>query len=112
MTFTRRLHTKLYQKLPFPVILVRRLRKINQVQLLCLDVEWNTSLDEAFFKESGKTAAVPLVLDYPAQRPAKPEAARLREAVEQAKGVLTESGCTVTVQDTLSSSPEQTRRDS
>jgi hypothetical protein len=100
----KRLHAKLYQRIPFPVILVRSLRKINQVQLLCMDVNGTQALTRVF-QRIWKNCRVPLVLHYPAQDTDKAGSPGLRETVEQAKSVLTESGCTVTVQDTLSSSP-------
>ncbi len=97
----KRLHSKLYQRMPFPVILVRKLKKVDQVQLLCLDVGGTKTLTKVF-QECGKNPSVPLLLNYPGKESDNHE---LRDAVEQARGALTQSGCMVTVQDTLSASP-------
>jgi len=97
----RRLHSKLYQRIPFPVILVRNLKKVDQVELLCLDVNGTQTLTRAF-QRMWKNRSVPLLLTYRGKESGNHG---LREAVEQAKSALTQSGCTVTVKDTLSASP-------
>lgn len=97
----KRLHAKLYQRIPFPVILVRSLRKVNQVQLLCLDVNGTQVLTKVF-QRMWKDCSVPLLLNYPRQDSGNHG---LREAVEQARGALTQAGCTVTVKDNLSGKP-------
>jgi hypothetical protein len=96
----KKLHTKFYQKITFPAILVRALRKVNQVQLLCLNTNSTQILADAFQK-IWQSCSVPLLLNRPAQTASQD----LREAVDRARVILTEAGCTVTIQDTLSPSP-------
>jgi len=100
----RMIHRKLYQKIPSPVILLRTLRKINQVQLLCLDITGTQTLAKVFQK-IWKNCSAPLVLNCPAAESAKGGGNGLREAVDQAKSLLEGSGCTVGVQETLSFTP-------
>jgi len=100
----KRLHTRLYQTLPSPAVLVRSLRKIDQVQLLCLDVDGTRSLTKAF-QRIWKNCSVPLVLKYSEIDGDKAGTSALAEAIDEARSLLVESGCTVSVQDGLSLSP-------
>ncbi|MEJ2717040.1 MAG: hypothetical protein P8182_07850 [Deltaproteobacteria bacterium] len=102
----KRLHSKLYQRIPSPVILVRALRKVNHVQLLCFDAKGAETLTNVV-QTLWQGCRVPLVLSYPGKDLDKTEAEVLREAVDRADGLLTEAGCTVTVRDTLSLTPRE-----
>ncbi|MBI5248605.1 MAG: hypothetical protein HY912_03850 [Desulfomonile tiedjei] len=97
----KKLHTKFYQRIPFPAILVRNLRKVNQVQLLCLDVN-GTHVLTSLFQKIWKNCSVPLLLNYRSEATGKTGNSELREAVEQARGILTGSGCKVSVQEITS----------
>lgn len=101
----KKLRTKFYQRIPFPAILVKTLRKINQVQLLCLNVNGTLVLAN-LFQKIWKDCSVPLLLNYPPEANGKTGNHQLREAVEQARGILTASGCKVAVQESLSSGAE------
>jgi hypothetical protein len=100
----KRLHSKLYQKISNPVILVRTLRKVNQVQLLCLDMN-GTEILTKVFQKIWKNCSVPLTLNWPAAYVAETERKKFRGVVDQAIKLLTESGCTINVRDTLSPNP-------
>lgn len=101
----KRLHSRLYQKIPSPVILVRAFRKVNQVQLLCFDAQGVETLTNVV-QSIWEGCPVPLVLNYPADDMDGTGAHELRDSVDRARGLLEETGCTVTVQDTLSRNPE------
>lgn len=101
----KRLHSKLYQKIPSPVILVRALRKVEHVQLLCFDPVGTETLTKVF-QRIWQGCSVPLVLHYQAGAGATSEANRLREAILRAHSLLTESGCSVSINNTLSRDPE------
>lgn len=87
------IHSKLYQILPFPVVLVRTLRKVNHVLLLCSDGAGTEHLIRVF-QGLWKDCRLPLVLASPAEA-ASPS--RL-EALDRARRALKESGCTVTIE--------------
>lgn len=103
----KRLRTKLYQRIPFPVILVRSLRKVDEVQLLCLDAHATQVLTKVFQK-IWTDCPVPLVLNFPATPTGNTEKQTLRDAVDQASHLLMESGCAVSVRDTLPPRPNGT----
>lgn len=111
----RKIHTKLYQGIPFPVILVKALRKVGAVQILCLDVGGIHALTDVF-TTMWRDCAVPLVLNFSGKEGLNSATAGLRDAVDQACERLRASGCTVTVRDTLSIRPgeneEEILRDS
>ena len=97
----KRLHTRLYQKIGCPVILVRALRKIEEVQLLCLDIKGTETLAN-IFRTIWHDCPLPLVLSYSAEATVAGGTNALREAVERACSHLEKAGCTVTIQDRLS----------
>jgi hypothetical protein len=101
----KRLHSRLYQKIPFPVILVRAFRTVNQVQFLCFDAKGTETLTNVV-RSIWHGCHVPLVLNYLADDTADTPAAELRDAVDRSRSLLTDIGCTVTVQNTLSLNPE------
>lgn len=98
----KRLHSKLHQKIPSPVILVRALRKVNYAQLLCFDMKGTEILTEVFHR-IWQGSSVPLVLNYPAEASSQEDG--LREAVDRAGSLLTKSGCAVSIRNTLSRDP-------
>lgn len=100
----KRLRTKLHQRIPAPVILVRTLRKVNQVKLLCLD-EKGTETLTTVFQRIWQGCPIPLVLNYPGGDAVNAGTSELPEAVDRARELLIEAGCTVTTQDTLSREP-------
>jgi hypothetical protein len=102
----KRIHTKLYQKLPSTPVLVRTLRKINQVLLLCLDVAGTESLS-GVFQKIWKNCPVPLELVVPNGEVAQTGSKALRQAVENARAALEKSGHTVHVHDKFPVGPEE-----
>lgn len=100
----KQLHTKLYQKLSVPLVLVRSLSKLNRVLLLCLDVRGTRTLISVF-QDIWHDCSVPLVLNYPAENCQGSGNNELQEAVHLGQQLLTESGCTVSVEKSLSSTP-------
>jgi len=98
----KRLHSKLFQGLASPMIMVRTLRKVNQVVLLCLDVEGTRTLGTVF-QRLWAANPVPLVLTYPQEGSGRNAA--LQDAVDRARARLAESGCTVSVHDGLVTGP-------
>ncbi len=90
------IHSKLYQIMPFAVVLVRVLRKLNQVLLLCSD-DAGTERLTGVFQRLWKDCPVPLVLASPAQT-ASPS---LPAALDRARRALQESGCTVTTESSF-----------
>lgn len=101
----KRIHSKLYQKLPSTPVLVRTLRKIDHVLLLCLDVAGTEALC-ALFQKIWKNCPVPLTLAYRAEDATGPDGDGVRQAVERARGILEQSGCAVQTQDGFPSIPE------
>jgi hypothetical protein len=99
----KRLHTKLYQGMAPPMIFVRTLRKVNNVLLLCLDVEGTRALTTVFQK-IWKTDSVPLSLTYPAEDTAQNR--ELKDEVERSRVLLAESGCAVNVREGLVVGPD------
>ena len=100
----KKFHAKLYQKMVPPVILVRTLRKINQVEVLCLDPT-GTNVIIGALKRLWTQCPVPLLLTYPGASHASAEAAELQTAVEQGKAALIEAGCSVSINDALPARP-------
>ncbi len=100
----KHLHTKLYQKLAAPLVLVRSLRKLNQVLLLCLDVRGTRTLT-ALFQKVWQKCSVPLVLGFSAENGQGSENDELREAVLVGQRLLTQAGCTVSAKGLLSQAP-------
>ncbi len=96
----KHLNGKLYQGLPYPLILVRALRKVNSVRLLLPDAEGARTLSQ-FFHKIWKNCPVPLILSCPAGDTDTSEIEPLREAVEEARSLLEKAGCTVQVQEDL-----------
>jgi hypothetical protein len=99
----KRLHTKLYQGMAPPMIFVRTLRKVNNVLLLCLDVEGTRALTTVF-QRIWKTDSVPLSLTYPAEDTAKTR--ELKDEVERSRVLLADSGCAVDVREGLGAGPD------
>ena len=106
----KHLHTKLCQKLAPPLVLVRSLRKLNQVLLLCLDVPGTRTLT-SLFQNVWQKCSVPLVLSYSAENGQGSGNDELREAVLLGQQLLTEAGCTVSVEESLSPAPEADAED-
>jgi hypothetical protein len=90
------LHRKFYQNLGTPVILVRALRKVNEVVLLCLDTEQADTLTRVF-QSIWKSSSVPLTVAYPDEGTSGASEAALKEAVARGRSVLEESGCATNV---------------
>jgi hypothetical protein len=106
----KHLHTKLYQKLAAPLVLVRSLRKLNEVLLLCLDVPGTRTLT-TLFQNVWQKCSVPLVLGYSAENGEGGGNDELREAVILGQQLLTEAGCTVSVEGSLSQAQEAEAED-
>ncbi|MGO9566917.1 MAG: hypothetical protein ACLP5H_05195 [Desulfomonilaceae bacterium] len=99
----KRLHSKFYKRLTFPVVWVRALRKVNQVLILCLNPAATETLARVFQK-IWKDCPVPLLLAVPSGNGSEETA--LQDAVKKARSLLEQSGCKVAVQENLPSSPE------
>ena len=82
-------HTKFYQRLTCPLILVQSLKKMKHVLLLCLDIGGTEALTSTFEK-IWKGSSVPLVLTYPAS-----QETGLKEKVLESTGILEQAGCIV-----------------
>lgn len=93
------LHGKLYQGLGSPFILVRTLRKISGVALLCLNTEQIEALT-GILQSMWKGCSVPLTFAYPAQ-----DAAALEGAVDRGRKALEDSGCATQVLRLPNSAP-------
>jgi hypothetical protein len=100
----KRIHAKLYQKLHSPLILVRTLRKVNQVSLLCLDPEGTKALGEVF-QRIWSGCSVPLVLTHSSGESASKDPSGFREALDNTKALLEHCGCTVILRDGFPASP-------
>ncbi len=106
----RRFHGRLYQKLPSPLALVRSLRKVSSVLVLCTTVEGTLAVS-MMLEKMWKNCPVPLELAYPSRQGAGEEHPGLQDAVQKAKELLEKAGCAVTVQDGLLPSPESSEAD-
>ncbi len=87
-------HTKFYQRLTCPLILVQSLRKMKQVLLLCMDIA-GTEILTRTFEKIWKGSSVPLVLAYPADYLTASGENGLKEKVLESKGLLEKAGCAV-----------------
>jgi hypothetical protein len=93
----KKLRAKLYQRLAHPLVLVRALRKITEVPVLCLNVEGTRALAGALAR-IWKGCPVPLRLFGPLSTAGSAGVA-LSQAVSEAAKDLEKAGCTVSVQD-------------
>ncbi len=87
-------HTKFYQRLTCPLILVQSLRKMKHVLLLCLDIPGTEALTRTFEK-IWQGSSVPLVLVYPEHHGSGPHESGLKEKVLESTGILEQVGCKV-----------------
>ncbi len=95
----KKFQTKLYRKIPSAVVLVKALRKITQVSLICLDVESARALTQ-LFQRVWKDMPVPLHLYFAGSGSDKFVEA-LRMEVAKSAETLQAAGCTVHVHDDL-----------
>jgi len=100
----RRIHAWLCHRLNSPLLLVRTLRKVNQVQLLCLDPNGTKALG-MLFQRIWKGCSVPLVLTHPSRQATSEDTRVFRLAIDNAKALLEQSGCMVVVQDSFPANP-------
>ncbi len=103
----KRLHTKLHQRLEYPLIFVRALREVNEVLVLCLNKEGTDALSRAFAQVWG-AGAIPLRLVYLPQNATQDN--ELFKTVKDAAEMLRESGCSVNVDDSVPPTPEALTR--
>jgi hypothetical protein len=87
-------HTKFYQRLTCPLILVQSLRKMKQVLLLCMDIA-GTDILTRTFEKIWKGSSVPLVLAYPEGQVTTSGETSLEEKILESKSLLEQAGCTV-----------------
>ncbi len=87
-------HTKFYQRLTCPLILVQSLRKMTQVLLLCMDIA-GTDILTRTFEKIWKGSSVPLVLAYLADHVTTSGETGLKEKVLESKSILEKDGCIV-----------------
>jgi hypothetical protein len=100
----KRIHARLHQRLNSPFILVRTLRKVNQVPLLCLDPDGTKALS-MLFQRIWRGCSVPLVLTHPSRHTTSGDTRVFQQAIDNAKALLEESGCMVVVQDSFPANP-------
>lgn len=100
----KHLHGKLYQGLPYPLIMVRAPRKVTQVRLLCLDADGTATLSR-LFQKIWQDCPVPLILSCTAGEADEHKIQPLREAVQEARGLLEKAGCTVLTDEDLQWDP-------
>ena len=101
----KRLHAKLYQRLEHPLVLVRALREVNEVLVLCLNTKGTQNLSKAF-TQIWSGCSIPLRLVCLPQDPAQSRDNELLKTVSEAAELLRESGCSVSVDDAVSPSSE------
>jgi len=101
----KRLHTKLYQRLEYPLVFVRALREINEVLVLCLNTKGTQTLSKAFGRIWGD-CSTPLRLVCLPQNSAQSRDNELLKTVNGAAGLLRESGCSVSVDNAVAPNPE------
>ena len=87
-------HTKFYQRLTCPLILVRSLRKMTRVLVLCLNIQGTETLTKTF-KKIWKGSSVPLIFTYPTDHLTLPQETGLKEKVLESTGILKQAGCMV-----------------
>jgi hypothetical protein len=101
----RRLHGRLYQKLPSPLVLVRSLRTVSSVLVLCTSVEGTRALSMTL-ERMWKNCPVPLELAYSSQQAEGDGHHGLRDAVHKAKESLEKAGCSISVKQAFPIDPE------
>ena len=100
----RTLHGKLYQGLGSPFVLVRTLRKINKVALLCLNTAQTDALTKVF-QSMWQGSSVPLAFACPEKSVDAEDGSALAEAVDRGKKLLEDSGCVTEVLRLPNSAP-------
>jgi hypothetical protein len=101
----RRLHAKLYQGLEYPLVLVRALREVKEVLVLCLNTKGTQTLSRAFGQIWGG-CSIPLRLVCLRQSSAQSRDNELLKTVSDAADLLRKSGCTVSVDDAVAPDSE------
>ncbi len=95
----KKFQTKLYRKNPSAVVLVKSLRKISEVLVLCLDVEGTRALTQ-IFQTIWKGVPVPLRLCF-SKKTSGREAEALRDEITRSAKILQDMKCTVHLCDDL-----------
>ncbi len=98
----KRLHSKLYQRLEYPLIFVRALREVNEVMVLCLNTEGTQTLAKTF-EQIWSGSSIPLRLVYLPQNPSENRNNELLTTVNNTAERLRESAFSVSVEDAVSS---------
>jgi hypothetical protein len=93
----KNLRTKLHQRLAHPLVLVRALRKVTEVPVVCLNVEGTRALVDVL-KRIWRNCPIPLRLISSRNGGGASDAA-LSEAVSKAAKDLEQAGCTVSIHD-------------
>jgi hypothetical protein len=95
-TIHKQLHSKMHQRIQSPMVLVRSLRKVREVLVLCLDTTGIEAVAQ-LFQRIWQGCPVPLVLAVPASKAPGEERSLLEQkAVESAK-ILGQAGIQATV---------------
>ncbi len=92
----KQLHSKLYQRIGAPIVLVRSLRTIEEVLLLCLDATGTVAVSQQF-RRIWQGCPVPLVLAVPASDSGKQDRDALQRTAAESATQLVESGIEATV---------------
>jgi hypothetical protein len=93
----KNLRSKLHQRLAHPLVLVRALRKVTEVPVVCFNAEGTRALVDVL-KQIWRDCPIPLRLISTRNGAGTPDAA-LSEAVSKAAKDLQQAGCTVTIHD-------------
>jgi hypothetical protein len=88
------LHSRFYQRLGRPFVLVRSLRKIQKILILCLDPEMTSIIIETF-KRIWSGCDIPLCFAFPDSGKSLEAEKGLEREVAKAREALTGSGCRV-----------------
>jgi hypothetical protein len=95
-TLHKQLHSRMRQRIQSPMVLVRSLRKMNEVLLLCLDTTGTEALTQ-YFRQIWQGCSVPLVLALPVSKALGEKRDLLEQAAAESAKLLGESGIQVTV---------------
>lgn len=90
-TLHKQLHSKLHQRLQCPVVMVRALRKLEEVLVLCLDPEGTAALARLFGR-LWKDCPVPIALAIPEPEGDAAKHPALREHIMASIGTWDEEG--------------------
>jgi hypothetical protein len=95
-TLHKQLHSKMHQRIQAPMVLVRSLRKVKEVLLLCVDTAGTEAIIK-LFRQIWQGCWVPLVLAVPESTAPGEKRDLLEQTVADSAKLLGESGIQATV---------------